>query len=168
MMQDISRKEPSDPAMKVKLRMLDKTLEVASVFDSAVGKLSKMLDRHYTTFLPTSDIFTKFLDSLSQMKNHLSKLGPTAIFRPVYSLLVKNTELFNALAITLSSASFAPEYAGNQQIVAALLEAQQTSNQSIARLRVLLEEKESLLQQETQKLASLEEEYEQYKKSNHV
>jgi hypothetical protein len=149
-----------------RLAMIDRTGAAIESFDSLIAKMTKLLDRRYAAFLPTSKYFSAFLDCLSGLKGLMQKLDPEKIFRPVYSLPLKCVELFNALAIPLSAASFAPEYSANHQVVAALLEAQQAADQSIARLRILLEERDQLLMGETEKLQKLEKAYASYTASH--
>jgi hypothetical protein len=155
-----------DPRMAERLEMIDRTLAAIEPFDSLIAKMTKLLDRRYAAFLPTSKHFSAFLDCTSGLKGCMQKLDSQKIFRQVYSLLLKSVELFNALAISLSAASFAPEYSGNHQVVAALLEAQQTANESISRLRILLEERDQLLMGEAAKLQKLEKEHASYVESH--
>ena len=157
----------SDIARENRLRKLDKTIETIESFDDTISKLTNLLDKHYQAFLPTSDNFGTYLDTLSTMKIQLSKMGTEDVIRQVQSLLTKSVELFNTLGISLSAASFAPEYSKNHKAVAKLLDAQQAANLSIARLRILLEEKERLLFEETAKLAKLEQEHDTYVKTHH-
>jgi hypothetical protein len=155
-----------DPRMAERLEMIDQTLAAVEPFDSLIAKMTNLLDRRYAAFLPTSKHFSAFLDCMSGLKACMHKLDPEKIFRPVYSLLLKCVELFNALAISLSAASFAPEYSENHQVVAALLEAQQAANESITKLRILLEERDQLLMGEAEKLRKLEKEHASYVESH--
>jgi hypothetical protein len=145
-----------------RLEKVDRTLSELAPFDAILGRLTQLLNRRYSAFLPTSQYFGHFLDALSSLKEHMNRLDADAIFRPVHSLLVKSVELFNQLAISLASAGFAPEYSESHHAVAALLDAQQAAGESVAKLRVLLEEKEQLLLQETAKLESLEREFAEF------
>lgn len=156
----------TDIARENRLKKLDRTIEVIHSFDETISKLTDLLDKHYTAFLPTSANFSTFLDALCTMKAQVNKMSADDVLRQVQSLLTKSVELFNTLGISLSAASFAPEYSENHKIVAQLLEAQQTANLSIARLRILLEEKETLLFQETAKLAKLEQEHAAFLKAH--
>jgi hypothetical protein len=157
---------PIDETATGRLEMLDRTLAVLSPFDTMIGKLSKLLDKHYQAYLPTSKYFSGFLDALTHMKDHIRRIGPNSIFREVYSVMMKSAELFRALGISLSSASFAPEYSGNQQVVAAILDAQLSASAQITSLRILLQEKEQLLEAETGKVAQCESEFADYKKAH--
>lgn len=132
------------------------TKVIVDPINALISELCSILDDHCSAYLPTSQHFTEFLDALSSMKQKLQRVDTSKIQQPIHSLLVKSVELFNSLAIALSSASFAPEYSPNQKEIAEILVKQQTLSQSIERLRLLLEEKETLLHQETNKLRKAE------------
>ena len=121
-----------------------------------IVELNSMCDPSFKKYLPTSPDFTHYLDLVSSMKDVLHRIDPSIVIRPVHALLVQSVELFNSLAIALSSASFAPEYADHQAELAELIANYQEKVQSVQRLRVLLEEKDSLLTRETEKLIHLE------------
>ena len=121
-------------------------------------ELNSMLEPSFKKYLPTSPEFSHYLDLVSAMKDVLHRINPNNVIRPVHALVVQAVELFNSLTIALSSASFAPEYSENQQAIADILSKYQDAVQSVQRLRVLLEEKDSLLSKETQKLMGLENE----------
>jgi hypothetical protein len=157
---------PLDPVTQARLAKVDRTLAAVAPFDAIIARLSKLLDRQYSAFLPTSQYFGHFLDALSSLKEHINVLDEESILRPIHSLLVKSVELFEALAISLSAAGFAPDYSENHEAVAALLEAQQREHDSVARLRILLEEREQLLLQETAKLEDLEREYDDFRRKH--
>jgi hypothetical protein len=157
---------PVDESDAGKLQMLQRTLAVVLPFDAILEQLTKVLDKHYTAFLPTSKYFPRYLDALSAMKDVVRKIPPNSIFREIYSILLKSSELFRALGISLSSASFAPECAGNQQIIATILDAQLSATAQITTLRILLEEKEQQLEQETGKVTQLEVEFTDFKKAH--
>jgi hypothetical protein len=162
LMPGMTPNEATDPLTKARLEKVDRTLAAVAPFDGIITRLTKLLDRQYRAFLPTSQYFGHFLDSLTSLKGHMAALDADSILRPIDALSVKSVELFSMLAISLSGASFAPEYSENHHAVTALLDAHQTANDSIARLRILLEEKEQLLLQETAKLENLEHEFAEF------
>jgi hypothetical protein len=149
-----------DEAKERRLELLDNTLKVISPLDEVLLKMCHLLSKKYGAFLPTSKYFKNYLDGLSFMKAEMHKVEADTVIRPIHSLLVKCVELFGCLAVLLSSAAFAPEFAENQQALEKIFEKQMSSNLSLMRLRVLLEERDSLLMQETGKLAELEEAFE--------
>lgn len=153
-------------SLKNELKKTDYTLNAVEPFNSLTSKLNTLLDTNESCFLPTSDSFSDYLDSVSKMKDNLTKLKPDLMHKPIHSLLIQSVELFNSLAIALSSASFAPEFTDNQKNLQNILNENQNLNLSLARLRILLEEKDSLLQAETRKLAKLEKQFSSVIKEN--
>lgn len=152
--------------LKNKLKKMDYTLEAIEPFNSLTSKLNNMLDSNESCFLPTSNTFSEYLDSVSKMKDNLTKINPELMHKPIHSMIVQSVELFNSLAIRLASASFAPEFADNQKSIQTILKENQNLNLSLARLRILLEEKDEFLQAETRKLAKLEKQFSVVVKEN--
>lgn len=134
-----------------------------------ISEMNISIDRKSNAYVPSSPQFPHFLEIINNMKETLYRTNPDDVIHPVHALLNQAVELYNKLSITLSSSSFAPEFEKNEEIVSDLLTKYQSANQSLIKLRILLEEKEKLLEDETTKLIECEEKaVEQYSSSGSV
>ena len=124
-------------------------------FEQDLMKLKKVINKHKTDFLPASKHFDKF-------KGIISALKEDAASTPLHSLLSTTVDLFDSLSTSLASALFAPEYAGNYQIISALLESQRASSETIAKLQNAIKEKDAIISEKTELLAALDREHQEH------
>ena len=124
-------------------------------FEQDLMKLKKVINKHKTDFLPASKHFHKFKDIISTLKED-------AAGTPLHSLLTTTVDVFDSLSTSLSSALFAPEYAGNYQIISALLESQRTANETIAQLQNAIKEKDAIISEKMELLAALSLEHQEH------
>jgi hypothetical protein len=136
--------------------MSDYTSKTIQPLTQLVSDLNNLSDSSFTAFVGQSREFAQYLDVVSKMKDTIHSIDLPTVIRPVQALAVQSVELFNTLGVTLASVSLAPEDEDNQLKVADILDQYQAANQSLFRLRALLEEKEALLTQEADKLRSAE------------